>query len=85
MIFCDIEHGRSERLAQIDSIEKVRSHYLAQLEGNASSLEEFIKSIDADDALIVAGFGEQSPWYYETVYRTNIMTDYNAGRAVLSN
>lgn len=69
------------RLAQIDAIEKVRSHYLAQLEGNASSLEEFIKSIEADDALIVAGFGEQSPWYYETVYRTNIMTDYNAGRA----
>jgi len=69
------------RLTQVDAIDKVRGHYLSQLEGESSSLGEFIKSINADDALTAAGFGEESPWYYETVYRTNIMTDYNAGRA----
>lgn len=69
------------RLTQVDAIDKVRGHYLSQLEGESSSLGEFIKSIKADDALTAAGFGEESPWYYETVYRTNIMTDYNAGRA----
>lgn len=70
------------RLSQIDAIDKVRGHYLAQLTGEASSLGTFIDSIKADEALMAAGFGNESPWYYETVYRTNIMTDYNAGRAL---
>lgn len=69
------------RLSQVDAIDKVRNHYLKQLNGDESSLGGFIDSIKADDALVAAGFGEESPWYYETVYRTNIMTDYNAGRA----
>ncbi len=69
------------RLAQVDAIERVRTHYLKQLEGASSSLQEFIDSIQEDDMLKVAGFGEEKPFYYETVYRTNIMTDYNAGRA----
>nr|WP_319520980.1 minor capsid protein [uncultured Sphaerochaeta sp.] len=69
------------RLSQVDAIDKVRNHYLKQLTGDESSLVGFIDSIKADDALVAAGFGEESPWYYETVYRTNIMTDYNAGRA----
>lgn len=70
------------RLTQLDAIEKVKSHYLAQLEGKTSSLYDFIKSIREDESLKVAGFGKESPWYYETVYRTNIQTDYNAGRAM---
>lgn len=69
------------RLSQVDAIDKVRNHYLKQLTGDASSLGSFIDSIQTDDALMAAGFGEQRPWYYETVYRTNIMTDYNAGRS----
>ena len=69
------------RLTQVDAIEKVRKHYVAQLEGETSSLAGFIKSITEDEALKVAGFSDEKPWYYETVYRTNIMSDYNAGRA----
>ncbi len=70
------------RLTQLDAIEKVKSHYLAQLEGKTSSLYDFVKSIREDESLKAAGFGQESPWYYETVYRTNIQTDYNAGRAM---
>lgn len=70
------------RLAQLDTIERVKTHYLAQLQGETSSLTDFIKAIKGDDMLKVAGFGQESPWYYETVYRTNIQTDYNAGRAM---
>ncbi len=70
------------RLTQLDAIEKAKSHYLAQLEGKTSSLYDFVKSIREDESLKAAGFGQESPWYYETVYRTNIQTDYNAGRAM---
>lgn len=70
------------RLTQLDTIERVKAHYLAQLQGETSSLTDFIKGIKGDDMLNAAGFGQESPWYYETVYRTNIQTDYNAGRAM---
>jgi len=69
------------RLAQFDAIERVRKHYLRQLEGSSSSMQEFIESIQEDEFLKASGFGNEKPFYYETVYRTNIMTDYNAGRA----
>ncbi len=64
------------KLGQHDLIEKARTLYLKQLEGETSSVEDFIKSIRAD--VDATGF----PGYYETVYRTNIQTDYNAGRAM---
>lgn len=64
------------RLTQLDLIEKAKSLYLAQLEGETSSMEAFVSSIKAnvDDVGL--------PGYYENVYRTNIQTDYNAGRAM---
>lgn len=64
------------RLTQLDMIEKVRNAYIADLSGSKSSMIDFIKSVSTDvDALGMPG-------YYETVYRTNIQTDYNAGRAM---
>jgi SPP1 gp7 family putative phage head morphogenesis protein len=64
------------RLTQLDLIEKAKSLYLAQLEGEAASMEAFVASIKANvDAVGL-------PRYYENVYRTNIQTDYNAGRAM---
>ena len=57
-------------------IDKARNAYLGQLEGSTSSLTDFVKAIKTD--VDTAGL----PGYYETVYRTNIQTDYNAGRAM---
>lgn len=64
------------RLTQLDMIDKARNVYLGQLEGSTSSLTDFVKAIKTD--VDTAGL----PGYYETVYRTNIQTDYNAGRAM---
>lgn len=69
------------RLSQLDAIERAKQHYLKQLEGSQASLTEFIESVKLDDMISASGWAEGSPWYYETVYRTNVMTDYNAGRA----
>ncbi len=69
------------RLAQVDAVERVRSHYLAQLTGKVSSVEGFVESLDLDEALGASGWASGQAGYFETVYRTNIQSDYNAGRA----
>lgn len=64
------------RLTQIDMVEKAKTEYLKQLTGQTSSMTDFVKTLQADaDGVGYAG-------YYEMVYRTNIQTDYNAGRAM---
>ncbi len=63
------------RLAQLDMIEKVKQIYLEDMASSSSSLVDFIATVTTSvDRLGL-------PSYYETVYRTNIQTDYNAGRA----
>ena len=69
------------RLAQLDAVERVRTHYLAQLKGDASGVEPFVQSLDLDGAMGASGWASGQAGYYETVYRTNIQSDYNAGRA----
>ena len=69
------------RLSQLDSIERARSYYLKQLTESGASIESFVESIKLDDSLSAAGWVKGQPGYYETVYRTNIQSDYNAGRA----
>ena len=69
------------RLAQLDAVERARTHYLAQLKGDASGVEQFVQSLDMDGAMGASGWASGQAGYYETVYRTNIQSDYNAGRA----
>lgn len=69
------------RLTQLDAIQQVKDHYIRQLEGSGSGVEQFVESIKLDEALGAAGFAPGEPRYYENVYRTNVMTDYNSGRA----
>ena len=57
-------------------IDKVRRSVAAAVE-KGQPLAEFWTETAAKDT---AGIG-QSPWYWETVYRTNVQTAYNAGRA----
>lgn len=62
------------RLAQLDQIENARKAYLKSLKTGPDT-DSFISFMSKDDQ--DARFAK----YYELVYRTNIQTDYNAGRA----
>ena len=62
------------RLAQLDQIENVKKAYLKSLKKGPDK-DSFISFMSKDDN--DARFAK----YYELVYRTNIQTDYNAGRA----
>ena len=69
----------ASRLSQIDAIEKVRKHLVKSI-ANGGTLTEFQTQEGIEAALKVSGFSKESPWYWETVYRTNIQTAYNTGR-----
>lgn len=69
------------RLSQIDAVNRAKQHYIRQFESSEMSMEAFVDAIKTDDMLAAAGWTEGSPRYYELVFRTNSMTDYNSGRA----
>ena len=64
-------------LSTPDAVERVRTLAIGAVE-KGTPLADFWSAAKAENA---AGLGE-SPWYWETVYRTNIQTEYNAGRAI---
>ena len=66
------------RLAEVDSIEAVKQKLISVLQ-HGGTVESFWSDKGLQD---IAGVSSSRPWYWETVYRTNIQTAYNAGRAV---
>lgn len=67
------------RLSQYDAIDAIRQQLIkAQDEGK--TLAQFLEDAGEDELLKKAGFHKSDPWYWETVFRTNIQTNYNAGR-----
>lgn len=66
------------RLAQIDTIEAVRKRLISALE-KGGTLEGFWKDKEFRK---ISGIHDSKPDYWETVFRTNIQTAYNAGRAM---
>ncbi|HOX30902.1 MAG TPA: phage minor head protein [Spirochaetales bacterium] len=62
-------------LSTPDAINRVRTMATKAVEEGVG-LSEFWTSASAEST---AGIGT-SPWYWETVYRTNVQTSYNAGR-----
>lgn len=65
-------------LSTHDNVAKVREMAIGAVE-KGTPLGEFWTEANS---LKAAGLGE-SPWYWETVYRTNTQTAYNAGRAAV--
>ncbi|HOP33239.1 MAG TPA: phage minor head protein [Candidatus Hydrothermia bacterium] len=68
------------RLTELDAIEAVRRRVLKAIE-EGKTLQQFWQEAGKDELLKRAGFHRGNPWYWETVFRTNIQTAYNAGRA----
>ncbi|MBI4691708.1 MAG: minor capsid protein [Nitrospirae bacterium] len=67
------------RLAQYDAIEAIRQQIIKS-QDQGKTLAQFWSESSQNEILKKAGFHKSDPWYWETVFRTNIQTDYNAGR-----
>lgn len=69
------------RLSDADMMERVKTLLSENLE-SGGGLKEFLEKTDTEilDGLGLAGNG--GGWYWENVYRTNVQTAYNAGRAL---
>ncbi len=68
-------------LTSLDAINAVRKQILRSLRGGMN-LQQFIKETSDVSLLNAAGFARIKPWYWETVFRTNLHTAYSAGRAL---
>ena len=66
-------------LTGLDAIEKVKEKLLKALE-EGKTLKEFIEELGHEEVIQKAGFSKTNPWYWETVFRTNLHSAYNAGR-----
>ncbi len=67
------------RLSQFDAIEAVRQQLL-KAQDSGMTISQFWSESGQNELLKKAGFHKSNPWYWENVFRTNIQTDYNAGR-----
>ena len=68
------------RLAELEAVGRVKDYLVDNLK-DKTSFQNFVKNLDKDELLKKAGWEEEGGWYWETVYRTNTMSAFNAGRA----
>ena len=68
------------RLAELEAVGRVKDYLVDNLK-DQTSFHNFVKNLDKDELLKKAGWEEDGGWYWETVYRTNTMSAFNAGRA----
>ena len=68
------------RLAEMEAVERVKQYLVENLK-DKTSFQNFLKNLDKDELLKKAGWEKEGGWYWETVYRTNTMSAFNAGRA----
>lgn len=61
-------------------LEKLNAEMLANVR-DGKGLKDFL-SLTKTDILDEIGMGPNQGWYWETVYRTNVQTAYNVGRAM---
>lgn len=69
------------RLTELDAIDRVKRHLQASM-SRGESFSQFWTGAGQDRLLQIAGFHESNPWYWETVYRNNVQSAYNTGRAL---
>lgn len=69
------------RLTELDYINRVRLVLKNSL-SKGYTLSKFWDEMKHDYLLQVSGFEQSNPWYWETVFRTNLQTAYNAGRKI---
>ena len=67
------------KVSGMDAINRVKDK-IEQVLQDGQTLAEFIESGREDELLQRAGFSRSTPWYWETVYRTNTISAWNAGR-----
>jgi len=67
------------RLTELDAINRIKEKILKAIE-EGKTFQEFMAEAGEDELLKKAGFHSSNPWYWETVFRTNLQTAYNAGR-----
>lgn len=70
----------ASRIADGDLLKKLNAEMIASV-NDGKGLSDFL-SLTKTDILDKIGMGAGSGWYYETVYRTNVQTAYNVGRAM---
>ena len=63
------------RLTELDAINHVKEKILKAIE-EGKTFQEFMAEAGEDELLKKAGFHQSNPWYWETVFRTNIQTAY---------
>ena len=68
------------RLAEMEAVERVKQYLVENLK-DKTSFQNFVKNLETDELLKKAGWEKDGGWYWETVYRTNTMSAFNAGRA----
>jgi len=67
------------RLVGLDAINRVKEAISRVLE-EGQTLSQFLEEVGAQAVIQRAGFDTTSPWYWETVFRTNVMSAYSSGR-----
>ena len=70
----------ASRVADGDLLKRINGALL-QNETAGGTLKDFLK-LTNDELLDKVGMGPNAGWYWETVYRTNMQTAYNTGRAI---
>ncbi len=69
------------RIADGDIMERVKDE-LARNVADGGGLQSFLQKTDTEILAGVGLAGAGGGWYWENVYRTNVQTAYNAGRAL---
>ena len=75
-----MDEKAKSRLAELEAVERVKQYLVENLK-DKTSFQNFVKNLNKDELLKKAGWEEDGGWYWETVYRTNTMSAFNAGRA----
>lgn len=70
----------ASRIADGDLLKRINAELIENVD-SGDGLKSFL-SLTKDELLNKVGMGANQGWYWETVYRTNVQTAYNVGRAM---